>query len=456
MRRQPAASLRLDPVRPFLTASVTLTAAFVAAGASAEGPRRLRLDECIATAQRQNQDIVTSVDEVRGAEAARAETRGEFGPKLHADASAQRWNSPFDVPFAAAPGAPVVVFPVRDAFTWNATVTLAQPVTSLLTILETYKIRDIGVDIAAIRREITRRDITFRVVEGYYRLLHAERLADVARASVEQLEGQLRQSKSLHANGVVSQNDVLRAELALANARQRVLQTSSDVFLGRSRLAVLLGMSPDSAIDAEPLTSEPAPDDAMTLAQAEERARVERVELRELERRIGQADHGVSVARLKLVPQVSVLGVYQHVEGSVFSQTNAGYVGAAASWDVWDWGTTTSGITGAEVRHHQAISARYKLDSEIRLEVRRAYTDLQQSKEARAVARAAVAQAEENYRLITKRYEANAATSFDVVDAEALLTQARAQFETSLYDYLVARAALRRATGDAQEGAAPR
>ena len=140
----------------------------------------------------------------------------------------------------------------------------------------------------------------------------------------------------------------------------------------------------------------------------------------------------------------------------MFSQTNAGYVGAAASWDVWDWGTTTSGITGAEVRHHQAISARYKLDSEIRLEVRRAYTDLQQSKEARAVARAAVAQAEENYRLITKRYEANAATSFDVVDAEALLTQARAQFETSLYDYLVARAALRRATGDAQEGAAPR
>ena len=34
-----------------------------------------------------------------------------------------------------------------------------------------------------------------------------------------------------------------------------------------------------------------------------------------------------------------------------------------------------------------------------------------------------------------------------VVDAESLLTQARGQMQTSLYDYLIARAALQRSTG---------
>ena len=58
-----------------------------------------------------------------------------------------------------------------------------------------------------------------------------------------------------------------------------------------------------------------------------------------------------------------------------------------------------------------------------------------------------VAQAEENFRIETARYEANANTSFDVLDAETLLTQARAQALTTRYDHLVAQAALARALG---------
>jgi len=66
------------------------------------------------------------------------------------------------------------------------------------------------------------------------------------------------------------------------------------------------------------------------------------------------------------------------------------------------------------------------------------------------VARKAVRQAEEGFRLAQKRDQAQAATSFDVIDAEAQLTSARAQLETAQFDYLIARAALARATGAAQ------
>ena len=53
---------------------------------------------------------------------------------------------------------------------------------------------------------------------------------------------------------------------------------------------------------------------------------------------------------------------------------------------------------------------------------------------------------------MTKKFDANAATSFDVVDAEALLTQSRGQVEQALYDYLIASAALQKATGAALPG----
>lgn len=149
---------------------------------------------------------------------------------------------------------------------------------------------------------------------------------------------------------------------------------------------------------------------------------------------------------------VNAVGNYTHTAGSPFQQENAAYVGLAASWNVWDWGTTIGGIHEADAKLHQAILARKKLQDEVRLEAREAFVNAESSRQALDVARTAVVQAEENFRIVTKKFDNNAATSFDVVDAEALLTQSRGQVEQALYDYLIASAALQKATGGALPG----
>jgi outer membrane protein TolC len=171
------------------------------------------------------------------------------------------------------------------------------------------------------------------------------------------------------------------------------------------------------------------------------------IELTEIDRRITQADHEVRAAWLRLAPQVSGVAAYVHNVGSLFSPLDSGYVGGVASWDLWDWGVTTSGISSAKARREQTRVARAKVDEQVRLEVREAFVSVASAREATAVAEASMAAAEENFRLVHKRYDASSATSFDVVDAEAVLTQARGQRQTALYDLLIARAALRRAMG---------
>jgi outer membrane protein TolC len=269
---------------------------------------------------------------------------------------------------------------------------------------------------------------------------------------VSQLEAQQREAQSLFDNGVIGKNDLLRAGLALASARQRSIQTRGNVVLARGQIETLMGNSPDAAFEPVPFSGEPPPVDDATLQSAEGRAVGQRLEVRALERTIAQADAGVAFAKKKLLPQVNAVGNYTHFEGSAFQQADAAYVGLFASWDVWDWGTTTSGITQANAKLDQARFARKKIEDEVRLEARQAFVNAQTAKEALGVARTAVSQAEENYRIVTKKFEASAATSFDVVDAESLLTQSRAQVENALYDYLIARAALERATGDALPG----
>ncbi len=412
-------------------------------------PRKMKLEDCVATALRQNPDVVSSDEDVKIAEAKRTEVRGTMGPRVHVDAYAQQWDRPFIIQFGPSS------FRAREPFTWNFTASMIQPVTALFAIYQQYKVQDLGVDVATVQREATRRDTAFHVVEEYYRLLQAERLSEVAVASVDQLEGQLRQANSFHENGVVSQNDVLRAQLAVAGAKQRLIQSRAQVTLARAELAVTMGMFPDAPIEVEPLAEDPTPKNDLSIEQAQQRALAGRVEVQELDRRIEQASRGVSGAWMRLAPQVNLVGSYIHNEGSQFAQMDSAYVGATASWDVWDWGTTTGGISEARAKARQALTARARVDDEVRLEITHAYLGVGTATEALTVAKTAVVQAEENYRLVSKRYEANAATSFDVVDAEGLLTQARGQLQTSVYDYMVARAALLRAMGDPAAKAAP-
>jgi outer membrane protein TolC len=402
--------------------------------------RRLALADCVATALAQNLDVRSAGEDIAVAESQRAGQRGHFGPKFRLEASVQEWNEPYV--FAG--------FPIHEATVWNVTATATQPITALFAIYDAYKVRDLGVDIAMVRKEALRRQTAFRVIENYYRLAQAERLGEVAVASVEQLGAQLRQSNSFHENGIVSEDDVLRAQLAVAGAQQRLIQARARITLSRAHLAVLMGMPPDSAIDVQPLAADAVPPrEALSLAEAERSAEAQRVELREVDKRIELSDHDRRLAYLKLAPQVSVVGAYIHNEGSPFSQINSAYVGGVAGWDVWDWGVTTSGISEAKARARQAVLARSKVSDQILLEVRQAFVGVATASEAMDVAKASVASAEENFRLVKKRYDASAATSFDVVDAEALLTQARGQMQTALYDVVVARAALRASMGAA-------
>jgi len=416
--------------------------------ASAAGPaqRSMSLDECVALALQQNPDVRTKDAEVAQAEAVKGGAAGRFGPRLHVDASFQQWNGPFDIAVSLGTGAPAN-FPVRSAFTYLASVSLIQPLSGLWPIYENYKLRDLGIDVATVHRQATRRDVAFQVTEAYLRTVETARLSEVAAASVDQLNAQLKESQSLYANGVVSQTDVLRAQVAVANARQRVIQLRGQQTIARANLAAAMGMPAGTAIEPQPLSGDPPPPAVMTIDEAEQRAIAGRVELRAIDKQLEQADKEVHGAQARLLPDINIVGNYSHNGGSEFVQPDAAYVGATASWDVWDWGTTLNGIGEAKARTAQVLAARTKVDQTVRLDVRQAYVDVETTADGMDVAKTAVAAAEENYRLITKRYEAASATAFDLIDAEALLTQARGQMQTSLYDYMIAGAALDRAMG---------
>jgi len=415
--------------------------------------RAMTLGEVIETALAQNQDVVAANEEVRATQASQRALRGNFGPKLRFEANAMRWNDKLDFSLELPPDAlpiPIEIPPMtaREATTTQLSLSLIQPLTSLWGIYEAYKVKELGVDVAKVKQAAARRNTAFQVTEAFFRVLQAMRLAEVAQMSVDALTAQVERAQAYYRNGLVNHNDLLRAQLGLASAKQRLIQARGNVTLAQGKLAIAMGLPPDFIVIPKGAPTDAPAKEALSLEDAERRALAQRIEIRELDAVVKQAEGGVRYARSKMVPSVNLLANYQRNTGSMFSPKNAAWVGVFLQWDFWEWGATYYGIPEANARLRQALSARAKVRDGLRLDARAAWIAQSVAREALEVARGAVVSAEENFRLETKRYEARANTSFDVIDAESQLTQARATMLTALYDYLIARANLARATGE--------
>ncbi len=426
-------------------------------GAEPEAPappaRELTLAQCVELALRRNPEAASAAAEVAATEAARSSARGGFGPKVRAEANVVRWDGAFETGIGAA-GTPLPIPPVqvRDATTTAASLSLIQPLTSLWTVYESYRIRDLGVGAARSQGEAVRRNVTYRATEAYYRLLQARRLEEIARKSVEQVQAQVDKARSFFEQGVVRKNDVLRADLGLATARQRLIQARGNAALAQGRLAIVTGLPPDTVITPSDVQGGQEPLQSVAVEGLERRALETRAELREAAFRADQAGGEVRAAWSRMLPQINAVASYQRNTGSKFQPENAYFVGLFATWDVWEWGATYYGTVEARARRDQALDREAKARDDVLLEVRAASVEYRAAAEALEVARAAVVQAEENFRLESRRYEARTSTSFDVLDAETLLAQARTQEQNAVYDHLIARADLDRAAGSLPYG----
>jgi len=79
--------------------------------------------------------------------------------------------------------------------------------------------------------------------------------------------------------------------------------------------------------------------------------------------------------------------------------------------------------------------------------VKEAVSHLLEAEQKIGVAEKAIAQAEEHFHIAQERYHAHITASTEVVDAEALLMQARTNYINAIYDHHLAVYALKKATG---------
>jgi len=399
------------------------------------------LEQGIKDAFENNWSVKAREEKVLESEFAEKEAKSGFYPELSMNYSYTRLSDVTKIG--------TIEMGDKNNYQWQAT--LSQPLFTGFSLTSTHELAKLGIDQSKVALELEKLDLALSVKQAYFNILKADKAVEVAKSSIDSLEAHLSVAKNFYKVGMIPVNDMLKAEVELANAQHTYIKAQNDARLARVSFNVLLSRSVDDAFDIEDIlvyTAEsPDFDDCL------EKALNARPEIKSLDLSDNQIDQQIIQAKSKHYPTAAFTYSYikagdtPDVSGSDFKEANSWQATVGLSWTFWDWDKTKNSVRQTESRKRQLSQTRKTLEDGIRLQLKQAILNLKEAEEKIPTAKKAVEQAEENLRVSEQRYKAQVTTSTEVLDAQTLLSQARMNYYSALYDHNLAKAGLLRAVG---------
>ncbi|TSA46587.1 MAG: hypothetical protein D4R56_03580, partial [Deltaproteobacteria bacterium] len=245
---------------------VTLFTAAATAVQAAETVKPLSLSESIDLALKRSVIIHAAREGVRGAEAQRKEAFTGFLPKFSTSYSYTRLNqdpsvtSPGSSLTLPAPIGAVTIPPstyqagTRDNYNWN--VEARQPLFAGGGILANYEASRIGTEILRLEETAAVQDLVQDVKIAYFNILKAGRIHAVAVQSIERLTAHRDTAQGFYDVGIIPRNDLLYAEVELANGRQFLVRAENSLEMAKSKFNTLLRREINAPVEIEDLLND--------------------------------------------------------------------------------------------------------------------------------------------------------------------------------------------------------
>lgn len=342
-----------------------------------------------------------------------------------------------------------------DDRSWSVNITARQIVYAGGGVQATVKAQRLALEAATLALQSVIDAAMLDVRTKFYNVLVTRERIKVQEQNVELLRRQLQDVKNRFEAGTVSNFEVLRAEVAVANAQPPLITTRNAYRLAIDDLRQSLGfVTSDGAnvakipefvgkLEFSPVSYE--------LTSALATARERRPDLLRLKTLEEVAEQGVVARRANYYPDVSLYAAYDWRKRPGYSDFAASRdgvtVGVQSTWDIFDGRATRGRVVQAESALEQARLSLNEAELSVSVDVRRALSSLQEATELAEASKKVVEQAEEAVRLADARYAAGTATQLDVLTARNDLTTARLNQLQAFYSFNVASANVRRAMG---------
>jgi len=425
-----------------------------APGVSAQAKGAFSLEQSISEALENNWSLKATEERIDQAISVKQQARADFLPKLGMSYGYTRLSEepimrsgPID--FGAGPVEITGATGTQDNYQWKGTVT--QPLFTGFALVSSYKFAALGIDQSEMEVELEKLNLALRVKEAYFDILIADKAVEVAEKDVESRQSNVDVASSFYKVGMIPVNDLLKAEVELANSQQNLIKARNGSRLARSAFNIVLSRPVNEPAEVEDiLVYKP---ERVSFEEYLAQALKNRPEIKLIDINILRTDQQIRLAGSRNYPEISLMYDYikegdePNVSGSSFHDAGRWEATAVCTWTLWEWGKTYYSVKEKEGLKRELLQTRMSLEDSIRLELKDAVLRMETAEENIPTTKKAVEQGEENLRVNNERYKAQVTTITEVLDAQTLLTQARVNYYRALYSHNLARASLLRALG---------
>jgi outer membrane protein TolC len=274
-----------------------------------------------------------------------------------------------------------------------------------------------------------KRDITV----GYLDWLSAVRTQGIVDASVALLNENLRVNDSLHRNGKITQDQVLRARAELLAVTQQSREARNGASQAQSYLNFLLNRPLDTPL-------ENADVGAGVNARTPELAQLAALtRATEAQTRVAKADRWPT---LSLGADGGIQGEeYEFGRGSNFAT-----VSLLVNWTFFDGGARRAAVRQADALARKTATQLSELTQQVQLEVQQSLDRLETSADSLATADARAEAARAAFRIASRKRDEGVINQVEFIDSRSSLTSAELNLNVTRFEVLARQAELDYAT----------
>jgi len=303
-------------------------------------------------------------------------------------------------------------------------------------------------DAAARQLDRTDQEIVFQVVDSYYSVLLAQKKLAVAEQAMKTAQAILERSKNRVESGVVVESDSLSAQVRVAARKQEFVRAKNNVAMAQAQLGVAMGLSTQGEFaPADELTERNLP--TLSLEEVEKRAIDMRPDLKRIRLEEEAQQQSVSIAKSAYGPRVNAFAGWEADNPTLFAGGggNNWLAGIEVQVDLFQGGAKQAEVSRERALSDKIAAARESATDAVLLEVRRAYYDVDATRQQLEAARAAIAESQESLRINQDRYEAGLITITDLLAAEESARRTQTDYWEALGHFYTGYAALELASG---------
>jgi outer membrane protein len=301
---------------------------------------------------------------------------------------------------------------------------------------------------AAHQLERTDQEIVFKVVDAYYGALLANKQLELAEQALKTAQSIMDRSQVRFESGLVVQSDLLTAKVRMAVRQQERIRARNNFDLARAELNTAMGMPPDSLFQPdETLTERTLP--VPVLPEVEKLALTNRPDLKRIQSEESAQRQSVAIAKSSFGPRVNAFAAWE-MDNPTFVAGGGGnnwLGGLEVQFDIFQGGAKRAELSRERALQEKVTALKQVASDGVRLEVRRAYYNLDSARQEVEIARATIAQAQDSLRINQDRYDGGLTTVTDLLGAEEAMRRSQTDYWEAVYRFHTSYASLELASG---------